>query len=164
MNTENGNGRKWLTALMLSPGVIFTSAYLVVWLVTNLYLDKTFKDDLKRSFTSDAGLQYRLSIGSLRSGPDLNSLTLKRLELIPLGNGENEKTKIPGLQIAELQVHCPDLCFFPFRPKEATRSVHQVSLEILSQWRSMNHEAGSLPAYRGDLVDRISQDREVRIP
>jgi hypothetical protein len=164
MNTESGNGWKWLTALMLSPGMIFTSAYLVVWLSTNLYLDKTFKDDLKRSFTSDAGIRYQLSIGSLRSGPDLNSLTLKRLELIPLGNGEKERTKLPGLQIDELQVHCPDLCFFPFRPTEATRSVHQVSMEILSQWRSMNRQAGSLPAYRGDLVDRIGQDREIGIP
>jgi len=164
MKKGSGNGQKWLTALMLSPGMIFTLAYLLVWLSTNLYLDNTFKENLRRSFSSEAGLRYRLIVGSLRSGPDLNSLTIKKLELIPIGDGANERTKQTGLQIAELQVHCPDLCFFPFRPTEATLSVHNVSMEILSQCRSMNRQACSLPAYRGDLVYRIGQDGQVRIP
>jgi hypothetical protein len=164
MKTISGNVRKWLTALMLSPGMIFTLAYLLVWLSTNLYLDNTFKSNLKRSFTSDAGVQYKLVVGSLRSRPDLNTLTLKRLELIPISNGKNDRTNGPNLQIEELQVPCPDLCLFPFRPSEATVSAHHISREILSQCKSMNRQTGSLPSYRADLVDRIGQDRQVRIP
>ena len=155
---------KWLTALMLSPGMIFTTAYLLAWLSVNLYLDKTFKEELGRSLSSRSGLQYRLVIGSLRSGPDLNSLTIKRLELYPLENGKYERTNQTGLHIAELHVQCPDLCFFPFRPARAILSAQQVSMEILAQYRSMNHHTGSLPSYRGDLVDRVGNDRQVRIP
>ncbi|HWR00614.1 MAG TPA: hypothetical protein VN371_02030 [Chlorobaculum sp.] len=155
---------KWLTALMLSPGMIFTTAYLLAWSSVNLYLDKTFKEELGRSFASRSGTRYRLVIGSLRSGPDLNSLTIKKLELYPLENGTNERKNETGLQIAELHVQCPDLCFFPFRPAWATLSAHLVTLEILAQYRSMNHHTGSLPSNRGYLVDRIGKDRQVGIP
>jgi hypothetical protein len=133
MNKESGHGMKWITALMLSPGVIFSAAYLVVWLLTNVYLDHTFKELLKRSFISATGRHYRLNIASLSSGPALDTITLKQLELIPLAVAGSADEARSGRQIAEIEISCPDLGFLFFRPAAAKDSTQNISLEILSR-------------------------------
>jgi hypothetical protein len=132
MKQESGSGQKWFTAFILSPGMIFTSAYLLVWLSINHYLDHTFKHHLKQIFVTEANRQYRIDIGSLRSGADLNSLMFKKLELTPVGKSENQRTNHSSMEIAELRIECPDLSFFPFRPAEEFHSIRMVSRKILS--------------------------------
>jgi len=131
MNITSRSGRKWFTALMLSPGMIFASAYLLVWLSTNLWLDRNFKHHLKQTFAAEARQQYRIDIGSLRSGADLNSLMLKKLELTPIGGGESQGTD-PSLRIAELRIECPEIGFFPFRPAAEIPALRKVCRAILS--------------------------------
>jgi hypothetical protein len=126
------SGRKWFTALILSPGMIFATAYLLVWLSMNFWLEHNFKHHLKELFVTEARRQYQIDIGSLRSGADLNSLMLKKLELTPIGDAENQRTKRLPLQIAELRIECPDLSFFPFRPADETPALRKVCHAILS--------------------------------
>jgi len=132
MKQERGSALKWFTAFILSPGMIFASAYLVVWLAMNLYLDHTIKGHLERVFISEAGQRFQIDIGSLRSGADLNSLMLKKLELTPIGGTENHGIKPSPLEIAELRIECPDLSFFPFRPADEIPALRKVCHAILS--------------------------------
>lgn len=132
MKITRRSSRKWFTALLLSPGMIFALAYLVVWLSMNFWLDHSFKRHLKQMFIAETGQQYRIDIGSLRSGADLNSLTLKNLALIPISDAENQRTNGSALQIAELRIECSDLSFVPFRPADELLSLRKVSRTILS--------------------------------
>jgi hypothetical protein len=132
MNNESGSFKKWFTALMLSPGMIFSSVYLVVWLSANHYLDHTFKLHLKRFFISETGLRCQLDIGSLRPGLDLNSITLENIELTFPGDHVNQGSLPAVKQIAKLRIDCPDLGFFPFRLADETCSMHLVTSKILS--------------------------------
>jgi hypothetical protein len=132
MKISRQAARRWLTALLLSPGMIFALAYLVVWFSMNLWLNHAFKRHLKQIFVTEAGQQYRIDIGSLRSSADLNSLMLKKLELTPIQNAENQRKNNAALQIAELRIDCPDLSFFPFRPADEMLSLRKVSRTILS--------------------------------
>jgi hypothetical protein len=131
MNMASGSGRKWLTALILSPGMIFASAYLLVWLSMNLWLNYNFKHHLKQIFTAETGQQYRIDIGSLRSEADLNSLTLKQLELTPVGGTENQRTNRSAFQIEELRIECADISFFPFKPADELLTLRKVCRAIL---------------------------------
>jgi hypothetical protein len=132
MKIARESSRKWFTALLLSPGMIFALAYLVVWLSMNLWLDHSFKHHLKQIFITETGQQYRIDIGSLRSGADLNSLMLKNLALTPISNAENQRTNSSALQIAELRIECPNLSFFPFRPADKLLSLRKVCHAILA--------------------------------
>jgi len=132
MKISRQAARRWLTALLLSPGMIFALTYLLVWLSMNLYLNHSFKHHLKQIFITEAGQHYRIDIGSLRSGADLNSLMLKKLELTPIGNAETEGANRSAMQIAELRIECTDLSFFPFRPADEMLSLRMISRQILS--------------------------------
>ncbi|AOS83278.1 hypothetical protein BIU88_03445 [Chlorobaculum limnaeum] len=132
MKIKRESGKKWFTALFLSPGMIFALAYLAVWLSLNFWLDHSFKRHLKQRFITEAGQRYRIDIGSLRSGADLNSLMLKNLELIPIRNDESQRTNRSVLEIAELRIECSDLSFFPFRPADELLSLRKICHAILS--------------------------------
>ena len=131
MSIASGSGRKWLTALILSPGMIFASAYLLVWLSMNLWLNHNFKHHLKQIFTAETGQRYRIDIGSLRPEPNLNSLTLKQLELTPVGVAENQRASRSVFQIEELRIECADLSLFPFKPADELLTLRKVSRVIL---------------------------------
>jgi hypothetical protein len=126
------SGQKWLTAFILSPGMIFALTYLAVWLSTNLWLNHSFKRHLKQIFATETGQQYRIDIGSLRSGADLNSVKLKQLQLTPIGDAVKAGSNHAARQIAELRIDCPDLSFIPFRPADETLSLRMISRQILS--------------------------------
>jgi len=132
MKKKRGPVQKWLTAFILSPGMIFTLAYVLVWLGTNLWLDNAFKRHLKQVFISETGQRYQLDVHSLRTGPCLNSIILKKLELSPLEAPENQGTKQANLQIAELRIDWPELSFLPFRPSDELHSMQKVAKKILS--------------------------------
>jgi hypothetical protein len=123
---------KWFTAFILSPGMIFASAYMAVWLSTNIYLARSFKHHLQNIFLAETGQRYQLDIGSLRPGFDLNSITLKKLALTPVGTVRNPGTQPYVMQIPELRIDCPDLGFFLFSGGNEILSMQQVSRKILS--------------------------------
>ncbi|MBN1927983.1 MAG: hypothetical protein JW764_00350 [Chlorobiaceae bacterium] len=132
MKKKRGPVRKWFTAFILSPGMIFTQAYVLVWLGTNLWLEYAFKQHLKQIFVSESGQRYQLDVHSLETGPGLNSITLKKLSLLPLGFPENRQPGKPTRQIAELRIECPELSLLPFSPNDQAISLRKVSRRIIS--------------------------------
>ncbi|NTU53328.1 MAG: hypothetical protein HGA97_06445 [Chlorobiaceae bacterium] len=132
MKKRRGPVLKWFTAFIFSPGVIFASIYGMVWISTNIYLGHSFKRHLEHLFISETGQRYQLDIGSLRSGFDLNSITLKKLALTPLGDRAQLNTTPSVMHIPELRIECPDLSFLLFRPGAEKLSMHQISRKILS--------------------------------
>ena len=132
MKITRRSGQKWFTAFILSPGMIFAMTYFAVWLSTNLWLNHSFKRHLKQIFVTETGQQYRIDIGSLRSGADLNSLKLKQLQLTPIDGALNAGSNHAARQIAELRIDCPNLSFIPFRPADEALSLHLISRQILS--------------------------------
>lgn len=159
MKQDCGIGMKWLKALMLSPGVLFTAMYLAIWVCTNVYLDHAFRAQLTHAFTSATGCRYRLTIGSLVTGPELGSLTLNRLELIPTGSGG--PTGLQNVHIEKLDISCPDIGLLLIRPSSAESMTRRVSKLLVCKCHgetlSMNQQSGPPPANRGDLASRIGQ-------
>lgn len=148
MKKDCGIGTKWLKALMLSPGVLFTAMYLAIWLCTNFYLDHAFRAQLTHAFTSATGSRYRLTIGSLVTGPELGSLTLKKLEVIPVG--PQGPSGLGNVRIETLSISCPDIGLFLIRPSSAETMTRRVT-ELLacrcrSEILSMNQQSGPAPA------------------
>lgn len=139
----NSNGRKWFTALLLSPGMLFTFTYLAVWLSTNFYLDHRFRERLTSAFDTAAGKQYRLTIGDLDTSLELSSLTLKHLELIPVSTNGKELSQ--PIRIEKLRIACPEIGLFLFRPSKIEMTTRQISQQLLCRCRaaalSMNHES-----------------------
>ncbi|NTV02141.1 MAG: hypothetical protein HGB04_05070 [Chlorobiaceae bacterium] len=166
MQPVPGFGLKWLKALMLSPGVLFTLAYLALWSATNLYLDHTFRAKLGRAFSSVAGNRYQLTIGSLETSPDLSTLTLEGLELVAVGSGSPQQPR--RIRLDQLDISCPDIGLFMVRPSSAEAATMQVSKTLLLRCEegvtSMDKKARPAPAYRGDLAYRVGEQGHVRIP
>ncbi|HHE07909.1 MAG TPA: hypothetical protein ENL01_03280 [Chlorobaculum parvum] len=132
MKKKRGQVRKWLTAFILSPGMIFTLAYLLVWVGTNFYLDHAFKRHLKQVFLSETGQRLQLDVRSLETGLTLNSIILKKIELSPLNAPENQRTEPGQMQIAKLEIDWPDMCFLPFSPPDKQHSMREIARQILS--------------------------------
>jgi len=150
MNQNYHKARKLLTALMLSPGMLFAAAYLMLWLSTNFYLDHRFREHLSHTFDSEAGKRYRLTIGDLGTDFELDSLRLERLELIPVtGTGELQSTRI---RIDKLDIPCPEIGLFLFSPSKVDMTTRAVSRQLLCRCRpealSMDHQARPIPADR----------------
>lgn len=144
------NGRNWLTALILSPGMLFAGLYLTVWLSTNAYLDQRFGELLATSFEAAAGERYHLRVGELSTGIGLSSLTLERLELHP----EPPAGSLPGrpIVIDRIVIDCPEVGLLLFRPSAVEAASRAVARRLLGRCPagalSMHHEPGPLPADR----------------
>ena len=132
MKKKRGPVRKWLTAFILSPGMIFTLVYLLVWVGTNFYLDHAFKRHLKQVFLSETGQRLQLNVRSLETGFTLDSIILKKLELCPLDAPESQSNGPGQMQIAKLEIDWPDMCFMPFRPSDELHSIRKIARQILS--------------------------------
>jgi hypothetical protein len=112
---------------------MFGTGYLIIWLSTNLYLNHTFKTGLSQAVSSASHKHYRLDIESVKTGPYLNSLTIRNLDLMPSDiNPKKKWSNHDVLHIAELEIPCPDICFVLFSPGAASASTQQISREILS--------------------------------
>jgi hypothetical protein len=136
----------WITALMLSPGVMFAVAYLLVWIATNLYLNHTFRAQLQNAVNNADGHCYRLSIASLTSGPAMNSLILKRLELETGTAGHCLQEPQEHLSLTKLEIPAPDLCLIILRPRSVEISVKKTAREILSHMTRQETDVTERPA------------------
>lgn len=132
MKTKSRAVRQWLTAFILSPGMMFTWAYFLVLLVTNTWLDHAFKSHLQQAFSSVTGEHYQLNVRSLKAGFCLNSLVLKKLELSPIDASENRADKPTTMRIAKLELDYPDLSFLPFKLSDEALFLQKISKKILS--------------------------------
>ncbi len=120
----------WLKALTLSPGILFSAGYLVIYLLTNTYLNREFKDTILQEIETATENRYTLSVEHLRAGIDLQSVTLRNLELKPVHNqlsAENSgNISIPSLNVGEM-----NLCNILFSKPCVERSTREISRRIL---------------------------------
>lgn len=76
------NGRKWLTALMVSPGMLFLFGYLLLQFSVHIYLNRVVKSYLSSQNFSSQAQMYQAKIGRLDVDFWLTSLTIHDLRLI----------------------------------------------------------------------------------
>jgi hypothetical protein len=117
----------WCKALMLSPGVMFPAAYLLVYTSTNIYLNAEFKKNLAQSVKQATGSTWQISIKSVSSDLMLDSVTLNHIELTPAGRLEH-----PSIIIPTIEVNCPDLQNMLFSPAKRLSSTQVICEKILS--------------------------------
>lgn len=126
----------WLKALMLSPGMLFPAAYLLVYLSTNIYLNADFKKNLSRSLNRATSNNWYVSIKSLNSGPVLDSITLNTIEFTPVVQSDNNgQSTNHAITIKTLEIACPELQNILFSRKERLLSTKVVCEKILSDER-----------------------------
>jgi hypothetical protein len=125
--------KNWLKALMLSPGMLFPAAYLLIYLSTNIYLNADFKKNLSQSVNHATGNTWQISIKSLKSGFVLDSVTLNQIELTPIVRPENKgKPASHPITIKKLEVAYPEIEKVLFSRKERLLSTKTVCDKILA--------------------------------
>lgn len=164
----------WLKALLLSPGTMFSAGYLVLFLLTNSYLDNTIKK----------------CIGNLQQ--------VYRPYMAAIGCIDQERLYAElhypeAAQLHSLKTAIPSFCSAGTDPDQRTSgSLHSSLYAVLQQetgstvnqgyfctsaqaqpatdasqfWRrpaSVNHQGHPVPADRADLFNR-AQQRNMRIP
>jgi len=117
----------WCKALILSPGVLFPAAYLLVYTSTNIYLNAQFKMNLAQSVKQATGSTWEISIKSLSSDLILDSVTLNHIELRATGAHEQSSITIPSIE-----VNCTDLQKLLFSPAKRISSTEAICEKILS--------------------------------
>jgi hypothetical protein len=122
----------WLKALMLSPGMLFPAGYLLVYFSINIYLNADFKQNLSRSVNSATGNTWQISIKSLKSGLELNTVTLDHIELTPVAQPENHGQRHQAIIIKTLEIPCPELEKLLFSSKERLSSTKTLCDKILA--------------------------------
>lgn len=121
---------RWLKALTLSPGILFSAGYLVIYLLTNSYLNRELKEEISQAIEIATDNRYTLSIEHLRAGLDLHSVTLRHLELIPVKKQHQIATS-SSVSIRQLCVEQINLCNLLFSKQTAERSTREISRRIL---------------------------------
>ncbi len=123
---------QWLKALILSPGILFCTGYLLLYLLTAHWLGVHFKDELLRSFTETTGNRRQLQIASLKTDFFLDTLTLTQIELsgAPSPSGARQTSGQP-ITISTMTITLPDLDTFLFSPATRQSSSRAVCEEIL---------------------------------
>ena len=123
---------KWLKALALSPGILFTAGYLVIYLLTNAYLNRELKVSISEAIGSATENRYTLSIEQLRAGLDLHSVTVQYLELTPVMKTQHHAAANGSVSIRELCIDDLDLCNLLFSKESAEHSTREISRLILA--------------------------------
>lgn len=120
----------WLKALTLSPGILFFAGYLVIYLLTNSYLNRELKEEISQAIEIATDNRYTLSVEHLRAGLDLHSVTLRHLELTPVKKQHQTATN-SSVSIRQLCVEQINLCNLLFSKQTAERSTREISRRIL---------------------------------
>ena len=120
----------WLKALALSPGVLFSVGYLVIYLLTNVYLNSALKSTILQEIETATENRYTISVEHLRAGIDLQSVTLRNLEFIPVKK-QNQQEENPGLSLPNLHIEQVNLCNLLFSRQCVEHSTREISRHIL---------------------------------
>jgi hypothetical protein len=126
----------WVKALLLSPGILFPAAYLMVYLATGLYLNADFKMNLSRSINLASGNTWQISIKSLKPSLILDSVTLDHIKLTPTDQLQNnEPDTLHAITIKTLEIPWPGLEKVLFSRNERLSSTNTVCKKILADER-----------------------------
>ncbi|MEI8102222.1 MAG: hypothetical protein WCG61_01690 [Chlorobium sp.] len=121
----------WCKALMLSPGVLFPAAYLLVYTSTNIYLNAAFKHNLAHSVNQATGNTWNTSISSVTAGLILDSIKLNHVTLSPADTTAKNSKRIT---LTTLEIPCNNLQLLLFSPSKRFSSTETISEKILSEW------------------------------
>lgn len=119
----------WLIALTLSPGILFSAGYFAIYLMTNIYLNRDFKDTILQEVETATENRFDFSVEKLHAGITLRSLTLQNLELRPVSKqvqGNYSGSTIPNISIEQI-----NLCNLLFSKKCAENSTREITKQIL---------------------------------
>ncbi|EAT59094.1 hypothetical protein [Chlorobium ferrooxidans] len=123
----------WLKALMLSPGILFPMAYLLLYLSTNIFLNKDYKKDLTLSFNRATGNSLHIKVASLKAGLIFDSVTLNQIELTSTVPVEGAKSSSGDkITIKSMKINSPDLQNILFSQCALQASTEQVCEKILA--------------------------------
>ncbi len=126
--------RHWLIALMLSPGVLFPTGYLFLYLSTNIYLNADFKTNLSKSVARATGNTWHTNITSIKSGWGFDSMTLNHVELTKAANrGIKADVENRTITINTIEIPFPDLQNVLFSSAERQRSTNALCDIILAE-------------------------------
>ncbi|UZJ40523.1 hypothetical protein OO006_09145 [Prosthecochloris sp. SCSIO W1101] len=120
----------WLKALALSPGVLFSAGYLVIYLLTNVYLNSALKNTILQEIETATENRYTISVEHLRAGIDLQSVTLRNLEFIPVKK-QNRQEENSSLSLPNLHIEQVNLCNLLFSRQCVEHSTREISRHIL---------------------------------
>jgi len=119
----------WLKAFMVSPGVLFPAAYLVLYLSVSAFLNTGFKKELCQSYSVATHDSRRLSIGSLKAGPDLCSVKITGIESTPAQASLNKGTR----SIRTVDVNLSGIAGFMFSRSARELFIHEACRKILAE-------------------------------
>lgn len=119
----------WLTAFMVSPGVLFPSAYLALYLSTSAFLNTGFKNELCLSYGIATHNSRSLSIGSLKTGPDLCSVTISDIASMPANTSRNNVYR----SINTIEIPLCDIADFLFSKSAREASAIAACEKILAE-------------------------------
>jgi hypothetical protein len=119
---------------MLSPGVLFPSGYLLLYLSTNIYLNGDFKKNLSESVQNATGNTWHISIKSLQSDLVLDTVILNHIELTKAAMPENRADIARStITINTLEIPLPNLQQLLFNSSERLTSTNALCDKILAE-------------------------------
>lgn len=94
----------WIRALLLSPGILFFSLYLVLYGAISIRMNGAFKELVQRQSPPHT---HRITIESVQPAFGLDAITIHKITLIPAPDcPENQRYQIT---ISELSLDMPEL-------------------------------------------------------
>ncbi|ACD90717.1 MAG: hypothetical protein HGA57_04520 [Chlorobium limicola] len=122
------NAASWITALFLSPGILFLSGYLAIYGSLSLYMNSSFKQQLLLHYKKTTGNTYTISVKSIRPAFVLNAITISSIELQP--TTLCPKNQRNHLLLNKLELGFPDLEKIPFSRQKLQESTTLICKKI----------------------------------
>ena len=127
----------WLKALILSPGILFPTAYLLVYLSTSIYLNNAFKTELYQSIDRTSGNMVTIKVESISPNLQLDTMTLRSIDVIPAEHAESNESNNQPLQHIKsthaLAIRCPNLQQLLFNKEKRRSSITVISTILLAK-------------------------------
>ncbi|NTV60038.1 MAG: hypothetical protein HGA77_01875 [Chlorobiaceae bacterium] len=119
----------WLKAFMMSPGVLFPSAYLLFYFSTSIFLNTGFKNELCRTYSTATHGSRNLSIGSLKADFDCRSVTISGIESSSAGASKNKAPRT----IDKFEIRVTDITGFLASTSVRNRSAMAICEKIIAE-------------------------------
>jgi len=124
----------WLKALILSPGILFPTAYLFVYLSTSIYLNNAFKTELYQSIDRASGRNVTIKVESIRPNLQLDTMTLRHIQVIPAERAESSNQPLQQIKRTHaLAIRCPNLQHLLFNKEKRRSSITVISTILLAK-------------------------------
>ncbi len=124
----------WLKALILSPGILFPTAYLLVYLSTSIYLNNAFKTELYQSIDRTSGNMVTIKVESISPNLQLDTMTLRSIDVIPAESAESSNQPSQHIKSTHaLAIRCPNLQQLLFNKEKRRSSITVISTILLAK-------------------------------